>query len=1100
MSLPTGTVTLLLADVEGSVRLWEADRAAMRTAMKALEELADEAVQEHGGARPVEQGEGDNLVAAFVRASDAVACAVGIQTATERASDAVRPRFRMAVHTGEVELRDEGRYDGETVNRCARLRDSGHGGQVLLSRTTHDLVADRLPDGVTLTRLGTYRLRDMARPEEVYQVDHPDLGSTFPPLRTLGGPPNNLPRQLTSFIGREAEMAAVTEILTEARLLTLTGSGGCGKTRLGVQVAASLLDDYPDGVWWVDLARVSDPTLVAGALAVVLGVQEPLAASVAEAVRGHLSTSHSLLVLDNCEHLIEACAELAGGLLGSCPGVRILATSREPLGVLGEVAWRVPSLEVPEEGEANVASLSQCEAVRLFIDRALQVRPNFQVTNDNAPAVAEICSRLDGIPLAIELAASRTRMMTPDQIVAGLGDRFRLLTGSGRGLLPRHQTLRASVEWSYDLLGPGEQTMLDRLSVFRGSFTLDAAEDVCTGEGIERIQVLELLSDLVDRSLVQVEEEQREARYRLLETIRQYGAERLAGDEDEVRTRHLDHYVALAERAEPGLEGSELMDWLDRLDLELSNLRAAMDHGQRSGQQEKVLRIAAAAWKHWMIRGYITEGHARVEVAMEAPGIDPLVRARALVGVCQNAILEYSPTWALAFAEEALTLAREVGDERTVGRALATLGVTYGFRAVDTEATIDDAIEVCTRTGDALFLCTALHARFQQRVARGEIRSARRAAEEAVEHARATGDLHALSVMLGPYAWVLMAEACLDAARAAYAEGLELSRDLGNRPWEDWCLFGLASVAHLRGSYEHAAAVHDEVLSRSRMSGSLLPAYLMFKADLDLHRGELASAEEHADQVLGVARLIEWKLAIGRALTTKANVLIARGDLAAASALVDEALSIDLADVVADFWISPTQGRLLRAEGDHGRAEDVWHEALRSGFESGFRSELATTLEALAGLAAVAESDEEAARLFGAAEAERDRTGIVRPPIERRGYEADVALVRERMSTEDFDRAWEEGRAMSLEEAVAYASRGRGERKRPSAGWASLTPTELAIVELVAEGLTNPQIAERLFVARSTVKTHLSSIFRKLGVTTRSELATVATRRGIPEP
>lgn len=1099
MRLPAGTVTLLLGDVEGSVRLWESDRSAMRTAMKALEGIADEAIREHGGVRPVEQGEGDNLVAGFERASDAVACAVAMQLAIEGETwpGEVPPRLRAAIHTGEAELRDEGRYDGEAINRCARLRDAGHGGQILLSRTTHDLIVDRLPEGVTLTKLGTHRLRDMARPEEVYQVCHPELPSAFPALRAPGGPPNNLPRQLTSFIGREAEISAVAEILTEARLVTLTGAGGCGKTRLGIQMGMGVLDGYPDGVWWVDLARVSDPALVPSSVAAALGIKEAPGRSIAESVQGHLSGRCALLLLDNCEHLIGACAELADGLLRTCPDVRILATSREPLGVLGEVAWRVPSLDVPAES-AGIESLSQCEAVRLFIDRALRVRPNFRVTNDNAPAVAQICFRLDGIPLAIELAASRTRMMTPEQIVCGLGDRFRLLAGSQRGVLPRHRTLEASVEWSYDLLAPAERTMLARLSVFRGSFTLDAAEGVCSGEGIEPLGVLELLSGLVDRSLVQVDEEGRHARYRLLETIRQYAGDRLAesGEADDARTRHLDYFVAVAERAEVELLGPDPMARLEVLDLELGNLRAAMDHGQRSGQAEKVLRIAAGIWPYWMNRGHLTEGRQRVEAAIEGHDSDPLVRARALVGVCQLAMLEYSPPWALALGEEALALARQAGDERTIGWALANLAATFGFRQADAApAIIDEAIDICTRRGETWFLCIALHGRFEQHAASGDLGRALRTAEEIVSVCRAAGDNHGLGRHLGPLGWALMMDGSLEAAEAAYVEGLEITRDLGNQPWEDWCLAGLAMIAGLRGAYDRATATFDEVISRTRASGGLLPAYLLYRAELALAQGDLGSTHEHSGEMLAIGRDIEWDMLVVGALDIQAEVFLRRGDLGAAGDALDAALAVDAVGVVPSM--GGVRGRLLRAQGDHGLAEDAHHEAVRRLMDGGVHLLVPDQLESLAGLAALGESDEEAARLFGAAEAQRERMGIVRLMADPDLCEADIASVRERLSDDDFERAWEEGRAMALEEAVAYAARGRGERKRPSSGWASLTPTETEVVKLVAEGLTNPQIAERLFVARATVKAHLSNVFRKVGVSTRSELATEATRRGV---
>ena len=401
-------------------------------------------------------------------------------------------------------------------------------------------------------------------------------------------------------------------------------------------MAADLLEGQPDGVWWVDLARITDAGLVPNAVAAALAVKEIPRQPLVDTLKNDLRARRTLILLDNCEHVVSACAELVDVLLHACQSLSILATSREPLGVEGEAPWRVPSLTLPDEkAPASIESLSQYEAVRLFIERAISVRPNFQVTNENAPAVAQICHRLDGIPLAMELAAARTRMMTPEQIAEGLMDRFRLLTGGVRTVMPRQQTLQASVDWSYNLLGEDEGALLRRLSVFVGSFTLDAAEQVGSADGTERYQILELLSRLVDRSLVHVEEAAAEARYRLLETIRQYGRDRLAesGEEAAVRTRHLDFYVALAERAEPEMERAGLMTWLDRLDLELGNLRAALDCCGQTSEADKGLRLASAMLLFWVVRGDLSEGRSRFEAALSLGEGDHLLRAKALCAV-----------------------------------------------------------------------------------------------------------------------------------------------------------------------------------------------------------------------------------------------------------------------------------------------------------------------------------------------------------------------------------------------------------------------------------------------------------------------------------
>jgi class 3 adenylate cyclase len=479
---PTGTITFLFTDIEGSTRLWEQQPEAMEAALARHDALAADAIQRHEGTLVKHRGEGDSLFAVFARAADAVAAAVALQQAliTEPWPAQTVPRVRLALHTGDAVLRD-GDYFGPAVNRCARLRAVAHGGQLLLSSATQELVRDALPEGVTLRELGEHRLRDLARPERVFQLLHPDLPADFPPLASLNTLPNNLPQQVTSFIGREKEMAEVRRLLDKTRLLTLTGSGGTGKTRVSMQVAADLLEGEGDGVWLVELAPLADPALVPQAVATALGIREEPGKPLSQTLVDFLKPKRLLLLLDNCEHLLAACAELAEQILRHCPGVQILATSREGLNIPGETTYRLPSLSLPDPRQlpSSVEGLTQYEAVRLFIDRATAAVPSFTVTNQNAPAVAQLCVRLDGIPLAIELAAARVKALSVEQINARIADMFRLLTGGSRTALPRQQTLRAAIDWSYDLLSEKEKILLRRLSVFAGGWTLEAAEQVC---------------------------------------------------------------------------------------------------------------------------------------------------------------------------------------------------------------------------------------------------------------------------------------------------------------------------------------------------------------------------------------------------------------------------------------------------------------------------------------------------------------------------------------------------------------------------------------------------------------------------------------------
>ncbi|HYQ35101.1 MAG TPA: adenylate/guanylate cyclase domain-containing protein, partial [Mycobacterium sp.] len=558
--LPTGTVTLLLADVEGSTRLWQTQPEEMTAAVARLDRTVSDVIAAHDGVRPVEQGEGDSFVVAFARAADAVACALELQRAP------LAPiRLRIGVHTGDVQLRDEGNYIGPTINRTARLRDLAHGGQTVLSGATEDMVVDSLPADAWLTDLGSHPLRDLPRPERVVQLCHPDLRNDFPPLRTAKAvASHNLPVQLTSFVGRGAQMTALEKLLVDNRLVTLTGAGGAGKTRLAVEIAARIAAEFGDGVWYVDLAPVTGADVVPVAAARALGLPDQPGRSTMDTLLRFVRDRQMLVVLDNCEHLLDASAELVVALLGAAPGLTVLATSREPIGVAGEVSWRVPSLSLADE------------AIELFVDRARRARPDFAVDNDNAAAVGEVCRRLDGMPLAIELAAARVRALSLAEILEGLHDRFRLLTGGARTAVRRQQTLRASVDWSHALLTEPERVLLRRLAVFLGGFDLDAAQAVGGSGAVERYQVLDQLTLLVDKSLVVAENTEGRMRYRLLETVRQYALEKLgeSGEADAVRARHRDYYTTLAaQRDAPADRDYEQL--IERAETEIDNLRAA---------------------------------------------------------------------------------------------------------------------------------------------------------------------------------------------------------------------------------------------------------------------------------------------------------------------------------------------------------------------------------------------------------------------------------------------------------------------------------------------------------------------------------------------
>ncbi len=703
MAVPTGNVTFLLTDIEGSTRYWDASQSDMRAALARHDALLARDIERHGGDVLTERGEGDSFFAVFPTATGAVAAALAIQLAIgdEPWPERAPIRVRMALHTGEAgqDVR------GPDVNRSARLRSLAHGGQVLLSATTAALVRGELPDEASLQDLGLHRLRDLTIPERVFQLDHPGLRASFPPLASLDAFRHNLPVQLTSFIGRAAELATVTDLVHEHRLVTIIGAGGAGKTRLALQAGSDLLEDFADGVWFVDLAPLADPSLVPAAVAAAVGLTETPGRAVAETLGEHLEPRAALVILDNCEHLVDAASALVDQLLRRAADLRVLATSREALGVPGELVWRVPSLSAPDRAGAHTAvSAARFEAVQLFCDRAEAQRHGFALTDDNADVVGHICRRLDGVPLAIELAAARVKVLAPDDLLARLEDRFRVLTGGSRTALPRQQTLRATVDWSHDLLAESERVLFRRLSVFAGGFDLEACEVVCGTDRLAEEMILDLLAGLVDKSLVIADaDDQGTVRYSVLETLRQYGRERLeaAGEVDATADSHLRWFVDLAERAYAARFEAE-SSWLERLERDLDNLRAALDRA-RAVDPDAELRLAGAlSWLWYLHTEHASEGRAHLAHALAGRDQHTVVMARALTGAAMTANWAGDPTEAAALADRSIQIWRAIGDELELGLALEALGWARFFIGdIDGAlAPMEESVTCMRRIGD----------------------------------------------------------------------------------------------------------------------------------------------------------------------------------------------------------------------------------------------------------------------------------------------------------------------------------------------------------------------------------------------------------------
>lgn len=742
---PTGTVTFLFSDIEGSTARWERDPGRMAPALARHDALMLATLEAHDGY--VFKTIGDAFCSAFTSAPAALAAALAAQRVLglEDFSDVDGLRVRMALHAGHADERG-GDYFGPPVNRVARLLAIGHGGQVLVSGIVAELVRDQLPPDCSLRDLGLHGLKDLTRPEQVYQLVAPELLDAFPALRSLDALSNNLPRQLTSFVGREMVVRDLSALIERLPLVTIVGAGGVGKTRAAIQVGAELLDGSGDGVWLAELAPISDPALVANTIAQALDVRESPNRPLLETVLAYLKKKRLLLILDNCEHVIDEARRVVAAILHACPEVRILATSRESLNVRGEEIYRMPSLEVPLPAQTTtVRAVSEYGAVRLFSDRAFSVDKRFNLTDENASDVAEICRRLDGIPLAIELVAARVQMLAPRQLARLLDERFRLLTGGDRAALPRQQTMRALIDWSYDLLSERERTLFRRLSIFAGSFALETAGAVCKDESDDELAVFDRLSSLVHKSLVQSEALGDGTRYRLLESTREYAREKLleSGETDAIARAHAAAYLALAERLEDAYDTTPDPVWHAQAEPELENWRAALTWALTNrGDVLTGQRIAGALRFAWI---YLApaEGRGWVQRALEQAGPEtPSIVVAKLdlsEAVLHSVLVKHRATYAAA--ERARTRFEQLGDERGVAEAQRLAGFTLIplGRMQEGEALLQEALASSRRLGVRRLTGFALQNLAVARSAAGDIDEARTLYAEALGISQSLG-------------------------------------------------------------------------------------------------------------------------------------------------------------------------------------------------------------------------------------------------------------------------------------------------------------------------------------------------------------------------
>jgi predicted ATPase/class 3 adenylate cyclase len=960
MIQPSGTVTFLFTDIEGSTRLSQQYPDAMPRLLARHNEIVCHALESQNGY--VYHIVGDSISAAFSSAIDALNAAIEAQKCLQNESWAPAPiRVRMGIHTGITQLTSEHEYTGyATLALSHRVMSAGHGGQILLSRATRELVRDSLPPDSEILDLGERRLKDMLRPEHLYQLNVAGLPAVFPPLKTLDSFPNNLPIQLTNFIGREKEIAEVKKILGEHRLVTLTGAGGTGKTRLSLQVAADMLGHFPQGIWFVELAPLADPEQIPQTILSAIGIDEQAGRPSVGLLQEFLRDKTSLIILDNCEHLIDASARLADGLLSVAPELKILASSREALDIKGELSYPVPSLSSPDIKQIHsIAQLSQYEAVRLFIDRASLVSPHFVVDRENAPFIAQICHRLDGIPLAIELAAARVKMLSVDQIATRLDDRFRLLTGGARTALPRQQTLRALIDWSYDLLTEQERLLLRRLSVFAGSWTLEAGEAVCAGRGIDSYDVLDVLAQLVNKSLVVVVEKpqmgvtfpsaQASPRYRMLETIRQYGREKLleAGEGTAIRDNLFEYYLRMAKRIVPEFFGPKELIWLVWLEDEWDNVRAAVE---------------------WSIE-------TRPEAGLE------LVNCLGYLFLDSQDNLTDMQNWLLQLTSHPANSAR------TTARARGLLHWSWYANAnyetsVRIQALIDEAISIYQERGDQNGLA---HAYLTAALAADDLESGLGYFDKALTLFHETQDEVWTGFALLYFGWLIETQ---DYARkrTSLEESLAIYRKRGFISGTIEALKQLGALALREGNFEQAHLRLDEGLLLLQEHGSVLRNSITMSYDL----GDLAYYEGNYELA---------KIHYDSCLTWASQKCLP----------------------LPEAWAYARLGYLHTRLGDGEKARLYYQKALLPYQTGNTRIGVLFTVEGMASLAVSERKWKKAIKLFSWATRVREDSGELRPPVEQVSVERDLSVIRSHLPDAEYIRFVEEGRSLTMEQASACA-------------------------------------------------------------------------------
>jgi predicted ATPase/class 3 adenylate cyclase len=1012
-SFPESVATFLFTDIEGSTELFKRLGDRYTNLLADHRTILREAFGKSKGREIYTQG--DAFFYAFPRATDAVCAAVDVQRilAAHAWPEGIDVLARMGIHTEKLLDVGEKGYIEADFHRAARIADTGHGGQVLLSETTAPLVKNELPEGVGLHDLGDHRLKDLRHPERIYQLIIPGLPVDFPSLKSLDALPNNLPIQPTSLIGRDADLASARNLLsqTEVRLLTLTGPGGIGKTRLGLQLAAELTDKFHDGIFFVPLAPIADPALVISTVAQVLGVLDRGSQPILETLGEFLRSKKMLLLLDNFEHVCAAASEVTQ-LLETCSHIKFLVTSREVLHVRGEYEFLVYPLAFPDISHRSTVDLiTGNPAVELFSQRAQSVKSEFCITDENAKSVAEICARLDGLPLAIELAAARVKMFPPEALLKRLikadeRSSLHLLAHGPRDAPERHRTLRAAMDWSYELLDEDEQRLLQTLSVFAGGFTFPAAEAVCclsesdSGSRSEEalgMDVMEGLASLLDKSLLwQDERGKDESRFTMLGLIRDYAGEKLkeSGREEEIRERHANFFLALAEDARPMLEGPEQEVWLERLEEEYNNLRSSLgwflqqaENDTEGGAKatESGLRMAGALWWFWDTHGYVSEGRRWLRKLIALSDAPTMERVDALIGAAWLTSRQSDMVEAIQLYEQGIDIAREIGYKAGIAKGLGRIVYAKEFLGADDELVEElysESLELWREVGDKRGIATALGPLAHRAASAYDFEQANKLFEESLALFREVHDKREIAGALWNLGEIATVVGCYDKAREMYGESQKIYEDLKDLHGVATQLRGLGRVERFQGSTAKARALYEESLASFRTMG-------------DKGCASIALA------------------GLGRAV-------LDQGDITAATSLIQECLSLsrEISFKAVEAQALRLLGQCDLARGDHRSARKHFVESIHLEQELDHREGIADNLEGIASVAAAQSECEQAARLFSAAEALRITLGIPLPPVDAPGLEKWKAVVRDGLSESAYKSAQSAGSALTIEQTI----------------------------------------------------------------------------------